>query len=187
VKDKGEKTRFDQLVSGPSLRGLHEAERFLINAMNLTPEITPKDLLKPGTLYHAIWKLANIDGWIPVRGIQIHGYTSWLGRWRRCGQAMVIAIDANILRDVRATRFVTADTRAQAKFLAIVAHEVGHIVMRSPATKEKFVEDMGIFVGADWQTLQAEGEAWLFAGFLRAFVFADIGGEKRPDKTHMYV
>lgn len=181
-------TRLRQLVTNSvPYKAVEKAANFLFRACALKPRVVPMDLLKPGELRRALWVVAEIDGWMSVSSALLHGYASWLGRWRRNTERRLIIVDENLCREVLLSGVRTATTRAQSKFLAIIAHEVGHVFM-GHVDECKFVEDMGAFVGADWQSLKAESEAWLFAGFLRAFVFADIGGGSRPpDNTFKYV
>jgi len=188
LTDKKDETRFYDLIADYTPpRALENACRFVMVARSLRPPINPTDLLKPGALRVVMWQTAQIAGWLPVSSKTIHGYASWLGRWQRVKTDMLVTIDANLWQQIHMIRIATARTRAQSKFMAITAHEIGHVLMRRPEEPVEFVEDMGEWVAAPWATLKAEAEAWLFAGFLRAFIFADIGSEKRPDETHKYV
>jgi hypothetical protein len=182
-------TQFYDLISkAVPPRALDRAVRFLAEGLALDPHVCPRDLLTPARLAQAM-RPHGIDGWMPVSASLIHGYVSWLGRWR-CGTAgpaaLGIAVDARLYREVFTVKAKTAAKRAQSKFLAVSAHELGHVMMKPQGEQWRFIR-MGNFAAADWQSPAAEAEAWLFAGILRAFVFADIGADSRPDGTHEYV
>jgi len=63
--------------------------------------------------------------------------------------------------------------------LAILSHEIGHVVLRHIKPDTKFItSSLGPVAPIK---LPQEWEAWLYAGFLRGFVFAEIGGSTIPD------
>jgi len=186
---KEETTRFWNLVARRKpLDALEAAVDFILRALRLAPTVTPTDFLKPGALNRAMWAVAKINGWMPVSRKTIQGYASWLGCWRSVQAGLQIAVDAELWQEVHTTKLYSAHTRAQSKFLAITAHEIGHILMRPEGERIEYVQDMASWAGglAPPESLLAEADAWLFAGFLRAFVFADIGSAGRPDSVHMY-
>jgi len=173
---------------------LEKVKVFLAAADGLSPPVLPQDLLNLSSLQKAMIEGAKIKGWLPVSRGLIHKYASWLGRWKSGVDRgeLVVAIDKDIHKAApgffRRHLFPAASRRANCKFLAIVAHEIGHVLMGHANATCPCVRDMGQWCEADWADRESEAEAWLFAGFLRAFVFAEIGGaRRRTDKTHEYV
>jgi len=174
-------SRFGQLLaSRDRVRAIEQAILFLTRARQ--QNVRPLDLLRLRDLQAAVKASTTIDGCLPVNRSLLQGYVSWLGQWRSGGRPF-IAIDASLYSSIRLGNPPGGARRAGAVVLGVVAHEVGHEVMRLPDQPRQFVTDMGAFLGARPESLLSEARAWLFAGMLRAFLFADVGSEKRPDMT----
>ena len=186
-------TRLSELMHNPSGRGSaverarQEAVRFLLRGLALAPPVHPTDLVLLAPLRRAMRCGANIEDWLLVSPRLIHGYCSWLVKFHG---AQFVAIDSGLYQDVFTLPHQAGKTRAQSKFLAITAHEMGHELMRDPTKPRRFIaalHPLTAYQEAEWEPLESEAEAWLFAGFLRAFVCADVGGRARPDEVHRYV
>jgi hypothetical protein len=170
----------------PDMRALEAAKGFVEENLKAKPAIGPIDLLDLSRLKEAIKRVAKIQGWLPVKSPALCGYVSWLTQLGK-GKDLYIAVDGALLGRSSLAEPGGAGERAKSKFLAVIGHEVGHVKMRKPGQEQKFIRRVGSLRLADPQTLLAEAEAWLFAGFLRAFVFADIASTKRPDECYRYV
>lgn len=147
--------------------------------------ISPIDLLRIGKLLKAIHAATGIDGCMPMSRKTIFDYPSWLGQWRS-GELPFMALDASLYTTARTQNSWQSNDRAGSVLLAILGHEAGHEMMRE-GQKRSFIIDMGTWLAAKRESLFSEAQAWLFAGMLRAFVFADIGSSKTPDLTFMVV
>jgi hypothetical protein len=146
--------------------------------------MVPTDLLNLRGLLRVL-DLAGIEGWITVQKMPLQGYVSWLGMWKKNAKLPAIALDQTAYGGM--VDGALGSRRSQTVILSIMGHEVGHEVMRDPASKRQFVTDMGQWLAADAAELIDEAEAWLFAAFLMGFVFADLGSTKRPDETSSYL
>jgi len=183
-------TRFPELINNKdgrapaTMRSLMEAEKLLLRCLRLNPSLGPVDLLNLTNLRQLL-ELVGIDGWIPVESMPSKGYASWLGVWKKGDGAPSIAIDQSAYTEI--VQGGIGSRRSKTVVFSIISHEIGHEVMRDRSEPRQFVKDMGRWLAANQAELYEEAEAWIFAGFLRAFIFADIGSEKRPDETATYM
>lgn len=179
-------TRFPELInnkdgrSPATMRSLMAAEKLLIRCLRLNPSLGPVDLLNLSNLRQLL-ELVGIDGWIPVESMPSKGYASWLGVWQKGDGRPSIAIDQSAYTEI--VKGGVGSRRSKTVVFSIIGHEV----MRDQSEPRRFVKDMGRWLAASQAELYDEAEAWIFAGFLRAFIFADIGSEKRPDETATYM
>jgi len=144
--------------------------------------LRPSDLHVTGHLFTAIRAGAQITGIMPVGKAVLLGYKSWLAQ---SGGYPIIAVTAELYSET--AKAPGGQARAQSLLLAITAHEAGHELMRPPEKPRKFVTKSASLILAEPETLESEEEAWLFAGFLRAFVLADVAGQRQPDTAPNYV
>jgi len=158
-------------------------------------EFTPGKLLSLGAMFKAARTLARIESAFLVRPQELFGYRAWLTRFPGLGPdpdpeqhlgPFVVAVDSTIWEAIQKAGLNTGPVRDRllAKSLAVVMHEVAHVVL-DHVQHDRFsraAPSVALWY-AERRSLDQEFEAWLYSGFLRAFVFAEIGGEKRPDRV----
>jgi len=169
---------------------MHAAHKFVVGETYHRDEpFAPWDWLRPVRLRTSIARQASIDSWLPVSDqlLPIRGYVSWLAILKKGAKPTIVIdkdIHAEILRE--AANDDKRAKRAQAKFFAIIAHEVGHELMRDTKRPRKYVTQHGGIAFAGAENPFSEAEAWLFACFLRGFVLGAIAGAERPDRATDY-
>lgn len=152
------------------------------------PGFRADKLLQIGTMLNAARDLGKIDSFFPVNSevVDLFGYTAWLTRipdpTSQClpDGPLTVAIDSSVWDSIQ-HGLVSRAARGRflAELLGILSHEIAHVVRHHIKPTTRFVTSTlrpisPIALGDEW-------EAWLYAGFLRAFVFAEIGGSRIPD------
>jgi|GEM_PF-1756169 len=152
-------------------------------------------LLNLMAVFRASRVLAGIETAFLVRRKDIFDYRAWLTRFPGLGTTstgrptlgpLVVAADSSVwdaIQDAGLTAGVVRD-RLLAKTLGVVMHEVGHAVLGHVAG-DKFsrtAPSVALWFASP-RSLEQEFEAWMYSGMMRAFVFAEVAGEKRPDRV----
>jgi len=176
-----------KVARGVHMTALFKAVLFLQEAAKANTRFTPSDLLTPGSMYSSARQWPGVMYCLPVAIKDIHGYTSWLAKDGKTGQFYVM-MDTSVYQEVLASARLKGrrKKRVGSKFLALMGHEIGHVVMghaqhgmsAGSSSRHPLLRPMD---------RDEEWEAWMFAECLRGLAFADVSGASEPDDVPAYV
>jgi hypothetical protein len=152
------------------------------------PDFTLDKLLTWGGMGRAAEALGNITE-VFTPSILPKGYRSWLAKLPSADGKirLSILVDWEFYEEMRGKfglAYPSLRRRFAARMLAICLHEAGHAFL-GHAADDSFTRDAARLQKrlADPRTLPQECDAWLWSCYLRALVFAEVGGSRRPDGT----